>query len=66
MHISAAKAHAAEAYQRICVDGITAHGALGFTEDHDIGLYYRRVRAAEYAAGDTVHHLEEVAVGLGP
>lgn len=65
MHISIAKAKAAEAYQNICVDGITAHGAIGFTMDHDIGLYYRRVRAAEFAAGNTDLHKELIAVELG-
>jgi alkylation response protein AidB-like acyl-CoA dehydrogenase len=65
MHISIAKAKAAEAYQKICVDGITAHGAIGFTYDHDIGFYYRRVRAAEFAAGNTDLHRELIAVELG-
>ena len=65
LHISAAKAKASEAYQRVCIDGITAHGAIGYTMDHDIGLYYRRVRAAEFAAGDTDLHREKIAVELG-
>jgi acyl-CoA dehydrogenase len=54
--ISTAKAKASEAYQRVCIEGITAHGAIGYTMDHDIGLYYRRVKAAEFAAGDTDFH----------
>jgi alkylation response protein AidB-like acyl-CoA dehydrogenase len=65
IQISIAKAKASEAYQKICVDGITAHGAIGFTMDHDIGLYYRRVRAAEFAAGNTDLHKELIAVELG-
>ena len=65
LQISIAKAKASEAYQRICIDGIAAHGAIGFTMDHDIGLYYRRVRAAEFAAGDTDLHRERIAVELG-
>ena len=63
--IAAAKAKANEAYQRICIEAITAHGAIGFTADHDIGLYYRRVKAAEFAAGDTDLHREVIAVELG-
>lgn len=63
--ISAAKAKANEAYQRICIEAITAHGAIGFTMDHDVGLYYRRVRAAEFTAGDTELHREVLATGLG-
>ena len=65
LQISIAKAKASEAYQRICIDGIAAHGAIGFTMDHDIGLYYRRVKAAEFAAGDTDLHRERIAIELG-
>ncbi len=63
--ISAAKAKANEAYQRICIDAIAAHGAIGYTMDHDIGLYYRRVKAAQFAAGDTDLHSEVIAAELG-
>jgi alkylation response protein AidB-like acyl-CoA dehydrogenase len=63
--ISAAKVKANEAYQRICIEAIAAHGAIGYTMDHDIGLYYRRVKAAEFAAGDTDWHREVIAAGLG-
>ncbi len=63
--ISAAKAKANEAYQRICIEAIAAHGAIGYTMDHDIGLYYRRVKAAEFAAGDTDLHREVIAIELG-
>ena len=65
LHISVAKAKANEAYQRICIEAIAAHGAIGYTRDHDIGLYYRRVRTAECTAGDTDWHREVVAIGLG-
>jgi alkylation response protein AidB-like acyl-CoA dehydrogenase len=63
--ISAAKAKANEAYQRICIEAVAAHGAIGYTMDHDIGLYYRRVKAAEFAAGDTDLHREVIAIELG-
>jgi alkylation response protein AidB-like acyl-CoA dehydrogenase len=63
--ISAAKAKANEAYQRICIEAIAAHGAIGYTMDHDVGLYYRRVKAAQFAAGDTDLHREVIAIGLG-
>jgi len=63
--ISAAKAKANEAYQRVCIDAITAHGAIGYTLDHDVGLYYRRVKAAEFAAGDTDWHRDVIATELG-
>ncbi|HXZ94649.1 MAG TPA: acyl-CoA dehydrogenase family protein [Dehalococcoidia bacterium] len=63
--ISAAKGKANEAYQRICIEAIATHGAIGYTMDHDIGLYYRRVKAAQFVAGDTDLHREVIARGLG-
>jgi len=63
--ISAAKAKANEAYQRICIEAIAAHGAIGYTMDHDIGLYYRRVKAAEFVGGDSDLHKEVIAIELG-
>jgi alkylation response protein AidB-like acyl-CoA dehydrogenase len=65
VQISVAKAKANEVYQRICIEAIAAHGAIGYTMDHDVGLYYRRVKAAEFAAGDTDWHREVIAAGLG-
>ena len=65
MHISFAKAKAAEAYQKICIEGITTHGAIGFTMDCDIGLYYLRVREAEFTGGNTDMHIEKIAAELG-
>ncbi len=64
-NIAAAKAKANEAYQRICIEAITAHGAIGFTLDHDLGLYYRRVKAAQFAGGDTDLHMDAIAAYLG-
>ncbi len=63
--IAAAKAKANEAYQRICIEAIAAHGAIGYTVDHDVGLYYRRVKEAQFAGGDTDLHREVIATGLG-
>jgi len=65
LHISMAKAKANEVYQRTCIDCIKNHGAIGFTADQDIGLYYRRVKTAEFSLGDSDFHRERVAVGLG-
>jgi alkylation response protein AidB-like acyl-CoA dehydrogenase len=65
MHISAAKARAAEAYQRICIECMTTHGAIGYTEDCDVGFYFRRVREAEFTGGNTNLHLDKIAAGLG-
>lgn len=63
--ISAAKVKANEVYQRICIEAIAAHGAIGYTMDHDIGLYYRRVKAAQFVAGASNLHREVVSIQLG-
>jgi hypothetical protein len=63
--ISAAKCKANEAYQRICIEAIAAHGAIGYTMDCDVGLYYRAVKAAQFAAGETDLHREVMASWLG-
>lgn len=65
LHITMAKVKANEVYQRTCIDCIKNYGAIGFTADQDIGLYYRRVKAAEFFLGDTDSHRERVAAGLG-
>lgn len=64
-YISMAKAKANEVHQKVCIDGIKIHGAIGFTMDHDIGCYFRRVKAAEFVLGDTDLHLDKVAAGIG-
>ena len=61
LSISTAKIKANEVYQQICISGIRIHGAIGFTMEHDIGLYFRRVKASEYAFGDSSLHKEVVA-----
>jgi alkylation response protein AidB-like acyl-CoA dehydrogenase len=63
--ISMAKARANEVYQRVCIDGIRIHGAIGFTMDHDIGCYFRRVKASEFLLGGSDGHLQKIAEGLG-
>jgi alkylation response protein AidB-like acyl-CoA dehydrogenase len=65
LHISMAKVKATEVYQRTCIDCIKNHGAIGFTADQDIGLYYRRVKAAEFFLGDADFHRQRIAVELG-
>jgi len=62
--ISMAKARANEVYQRTCIEGIKTHGALGFTREQDIGLYYIRTKASEFALGNSDVHREKIAEEL--
>ena len=60
-----AKAWTSEAYRRVVTLGHQVHGAIGFTKDHDMQLYFRRAKAAELAFGDADYHRETVAVEMG-
>ena len=40
--VLAAKARAGDAAYSICRRAIHLHGAMGFTDEHDIGLYLKR------------------------
>jgi alkylation response protein AidB-like acyl-CoA dehydrogenase len=62
--ISMAKAKANQVYQRTCIDGMKLHGAIGFTEELDIGLYHLRTRANLALGGDTRSHLDRIAGSL--
>ena len=63
--ISMAKAKANQVYQRTCVDCMKLHGAIGFTEELDIGLYHLRTRANLALGGDTRFHLDRIAESWG-
>ena len=54
--VSAAKARASRAALEITRAALQMHGAIGYTEEHDIGLYYKRamVLAARYG-GELSH-----------
>ena len=61
---SAAKAKANVVYHDICHHGIYLHGAIGWTEEMDIGLYHLRTRGLTYDSGGTDLHLESIACEL--
>jgi len=63
--VSVAKTWVGDAVPRVCARGHQIHGAIGFTREHDLHLYTRRVRAAELDFGDAVWHRERVAQALG-
>ena len=65
LEVAAAKGWINEAYKFVTERGVLCHGAIGTTRDHDMGLYYRRAKAAELAFGDTDFQREVVAQQLG-
>ena len=59
--ISISKAWCNEAYRRIIALGHQVFGGIGYCEEHDLTLYFRRARMAEVAFGDTDFHRKIVA-----
>ena len=62
--VSIAKAWVNQAYQRICAHGHQVIGGIGVIKDHDMQLYSRRAKEAEFLWGDTNFHREIVAKHL--
>jgi len=58
---SAAKAYAAEAFERAAETLIQVHGGIGYTWEHDAHLYWRRAKVDRLLLGDEAEHLDAVA-----
>jgi alkylation response protein AidB-like acyl-CoA dehydrogenase len=41
------------------------HGAVGFSTEHDLQLYTRRIKAYELTYGSTAWHQERLATAIG-
>jgi alkylation response protein AidB-like acyl-CoA dehydrogenase len=63
--VAMAKAYVNEAYKKVTERAVALHGGIGTTRDHDIGLYYRRAKAADIAFGDSDLQRESVASKIG-
>ena len=63
--VALAKAWVSDAYQRVCATAHQCHGAIGFTQEHNLQLYTRRARMQETAYGDGNYHRELMAQSLG-
>lgn len=58
---SAAKARLSDLFIRVASEGIQMHGGIGVTDEHDIGLYYKRARVTELLLGDANYHRDRFA-----
>ncbi|MEY2403666.1 MAG: hypothetical protein QOD38_1217 [Acidimicrobiaceae bacterium] len=56
-----AKAFASDAFFRIGADAIQVFGGIGYTWEHDIHLFYKRLLTLQHTLGGTRDHLEELA-----
>jgi alkylation response protein AidB-like acyl-CoA dehydrogenase len=59
--VSLAKARLSDAYCLVASEAIQMHGGIGMTDEHDIGFFLKRARAAEMTFGDAAHHRDRFA-----
>jgi alkylation response protein AidB-like acyl-CoA dehydrogenase len=64
MAAAAAKCAASEAYALATAEAVQLHGGIGFTEEHDIGLYYKRALVGVPLLGTPLVHRGTIAAGL--
>ena len=55
--ISAAKVHLSQSGKYVAAQSIQLHGGIGVTDEHDIGLYFKRMQVLMSLWGDEEHHL---------
>jgi alkylation response protein AidB-like acyl-CoA dehydrogenase len=59
--VSVAKAYVNEAYKKVALIGHQIFGGTGYIVEHEMPIYSRRAKAAEYALGNTSYHRDLVA-----
>lgn len=64
LEVSAAKAWVSDSAQRVSATAHQCHGAIGFTQEHDLQLFTRRLKAWEVSFGDGDYHRERVAQAM--
>jgi hypothetical protein len=62
--VSAAKIQSAEAADLAARVGLQVHGAIGFTDEHDLSLWLLRIRALQSAWGTSAFHRERLLADL--
>ncbi|HET9854994.1 MAG TPA: acyl-CoA dehydrogenase family protein [Methylomirabilota bacterium] len=63
--VAAAKTYCGEAALRVARRGHQIMGAIGYSEEHPLHLFHKRILAAGLDAGDATLHLETVAKSIG-
>jgi alkylation response protein AidB-like acyl-CoA dehydrogenase len=56
-----AKAFASDWCPRVAADAVQLHGGIGFTWEHDLHIYFKRLKADEQTYGDATANRELVA-----
>jgi alkylation response protein AidB-like acyl-CoA dehydrogenase len=63
--VSIAKARCSDAFLLAGNEGVQMHGGIGMTDEHDIGFFLKRARAAEITFGDAAFHRDKFAALQG-
>jgi len=58
---SAAKARCSDVANLIGGEAIQMHGGTGMTDEEEIGLFFKRLKAAEFTLGDATYHRNRFA-----
>jgi alkylation response protein AidB-like acyl-CoA dehydrogenase len=58
---SAAKARCSDVAALIGGEAVQMHGGIGMTDEEEIGLFFKRLKAAELTLGDAIHHRNRFA-----
>lgn len=56
-----AKARLSEGFVLVASEAVQMHGGIGMTDEHDVGFYLKRARAAEILLGDAAYHRDRYA-----
>jgi len=62
--VAMAKSFCGDTSKRVVAEGIQMHGGMGFTWEHDMHLYFKRIWANDNAFGDSNYQREVVAKAL--
>ena len=65
LFVSNAKARCSDAFVLVANEAVQMHGGIGMTDEHDIGFYMKRARAAEMTYGDAAYHRDRFAALSG-
>ncbi len=63
--VSAAKVQLNESGRYVSQQAIQLHGGIGITDEHDVGLYFKRMLALNASFGDAEHHVARFAARPG-
>ncbi len=59
--VSLAKARCSDTAIRVANESVQMHGGIGMSDEHEIGFYLKRARAAELTFGDAAFHRDRWA-----